>query len=119
MPHFYSSIFRKFAEKTIQNFRVAAGFCTFLAIPRIGVCVGSGIWCGTAAVTSYFEGFIKNYATGNQSDNGALYVSFPGILLVVIGIVFVAFCEELSRVCYPSILQAKKTTIQSHTNGEE
>jgi len=84
-------------------FIVAAGFCTFLAIPRTGVCVGSGIWCGTAAVTAYFEGFIKNYATGNQSDNGALYVSFPGILLVVIGIVFVALCEELSRTDYTKI----------------
>jgi len=97
-------------------FIVAAGFCTFLAIPRIGVCVGSGIWCGVAAVTSYFEGFIKNYATG--SDNGALYVSFPGILLVVIGIVLVALCEMLSRVCFPRALAHKTSTIQSNNDAE-
>jgi len=96
-------------------FIVAAGFCTFLAIPRIGVCVGSGIWCGTAAVTAYFEGFIKNVVNGDSSDNGALYVSFPGIALVVLGIILVALCEEFSRVCFP---KDKKHTIQS-TNDEE
>lgn len=75
---------------------VLAGFFTFTAIPRVGVMIGSGIWCGTAALISFFEGFTKNALTSPE-DNGSLYLSLPGVLCLFVGILCVALCEYFAE----------------------
>merc|ERR1711865_448247 len=81
---------------------VCAFTFSFLAIPRVGLSVGQGVWGGTAIVVSFVDGLI----IGNSSiKNGLIALALTCLLVGVAGI---AFCAELAKKLPLSCLDSSK-----------
>jgi len=75
----------------IAGFLLVCAFTfSFLAIPKVGLSVGQGVWGGTAIVVSFVDGLI----VGNSSIKNNLIIVALALLLT--GVVGIAFCQELS-----------------------
>jgi len=76
----------------IAGFLLVCAFTfSFLAIPKVGLSVGQGVWGGTAIVVSFVDGLI----VGNSSIKNNLII--VALVLLLVGVVGIAFCVELSK----------------------
>jgi hypothetical protein len=62
---------------------------SFLAIPRIGLALGQGVWGGCAIITSFLLGSYKNGSLGNAGLAGV------AIALLLVGVAGITFCEAI------------------------
>ena len=95
-----------------------SGLTTFAAIKKIGLSVSVAIWSGVAILVSFLEGLY----TGVDIDQ--IYLSYVGLILIIIGIVGVGFSENIIQsFCYtndelkqnPSILTPQITHATPHS----
>lgn len=71
---------------------VGAASASFFAVAEIGVALGQGIWGGVAMVVSYFWGLLVFGETPSREG-----LSLLGLLLLVLGVCGVAFCDTIAR----------------------
>jgi glucose uptake protein GlcU len=64
---------------------------SFLAIPRIGLALGQGVWGGCAIVTSFFLGCYKNNSLGN------IPLALLALVLLLVGVMGITFCEAIGE----------------------
>jgi hypothetical protein len=62
---------------------------SFLAIPRIGLALGQGVWGGCAIITSFLLGSYKAQSLGNVT------LAAVAIVLLLVGVIGITFCEAI------------------------
>jgi glucose uptake protein GlcU len=68
---------------------------SFLAIPRVGLALAQGVWCGTSVAVSFAWGTVGPRPIG-QSPQSTLG-SGAGIMLIIFGILCIVFNDQLAN----------------------
>jgi glucose uptake protein GlcU len=69
---------------------------SFLAIPRIGLALGQGVWGGCAIITSFLLGCFKANTFGNVG------LAIIAMVLLLVGVMGITFCELIGERMSPT-----------------